>query len=429
MKNNPRFPISGVFALGAAALLPCLVYGYMFGRVVIVFDIFLLFAVGWMQPGRAGWLLHVLFTLISLASLLIGFNILPAYWTEYLDGLAKGEFEGGSLTMLAAVALFYALLPAVGRVSATRGQRLMAAAIFFLLLAVRLAVHGTNYSAALRTTAGTFALATVQTAVGRESSESREPASKDDFWFRIHHQGFHAADKILLFIMESWGERPEDLTAIARALSDRSGEVKIKSGFVRYRGSTIHGELRSLCGLLTKPSAMTEADYQSCVPRILANHGFQSHAIHGYLPTYYGRDLIWKRMGFETNYFSPTFPDSSFCPGAYRGVCDKVLIDKAFSLSDRPGRRFVYGLTLEGHEPVARSVDRGAHLRKIPANLLYQSKAQLVARRDIEVIHDLYVARAGEKSLVFIVGDHVPPSLKDVSPFDQGLVPYLMLYR
>lgn len=419
----------GVLALAAAALVPCAVYGYMFGRVVIVFDVFLLFALGWMQPGRAGWMLHVLFTLLSLAALLISFNILPAYWTEYLHGLAKGEFEGGSLTVLAAVAVFYALLPATGRVLATRRQRLVAAAIFFLLLAVRLAVHGTNYSAALRTTAGTFALATVQAAVGRESSDGREPASKDGFWFRIQDQEFQEADKILLFVVESWGERPEDLSAIVRALSDHGGEVKIKSGFVRYRGSTIHGELRSLCGVLTKPSAMTEADYRRCAPRILATKGFQSHALHGYLPTYYGRDLIWKRMGFEATYFSPAFPESSFCPGAYRGVCDKALIDKAFSLSDGPGRRFVYALTLEGHEPVARSVDQGAPLRKIPPNLFNQSKAQLVARRDIEAIHDLYVARAGEKSLVFIVGDHVPPSLKDVSPYDQELVPYLMLYR
>lgn len=401
----------------------------MFGRVVIVFDIFLLFALGWMQPGRAGWLLHVLFTLLSLASLLIGFNILPAYWAEYLYGLAKGEFEGGSLTMLAVIALFYALLPFIGRVSATRAERLMAASVFFVLLAVRVAVHGTNYSPALRTTAGTFALAAVQTATGREANQGREPASQDDFNPRLHDGEFQSADKILLFVMESWGERPEELAAIARALSDSGGGIKVVSGFVKYRGSTVHGELRSLCGLLTKPSAMTSADYQNCAPRLLAGRGFRSHALHGYLPTYYGRDLIWRRMGFDATYFSPAFPEARFCPGAYHGVCDKALVEKAFSLSDGDGRSFVYALTIEGHEPVARAAERPATLRKIAPDLYYHSKSQLVSRQVIEAIHDSYVARAGEKRVVFIVGDHVPPSLKDVSPYDQGLVPYLMFYR
>lgn len=412
-----------------AALVPCLAYSYLFGRVVFVFDILLLFSFGWMQGGRIGWVLHLGFVVILASSILIGFNILPNYWGEYVAGLLQGNFEGGSFMSLGLVGAGYVLLPFFGKVHAERRLRMMALGVFLVLLCIRLAIHGTSYSPALRTAIGTLAVAAKQAATARDELHENLPASPEVFNRRLIAGEFDDQSNLMLFILESWGERPEMLEDIVQRLMRIDPSVKIQHGYVNYRGSTIHGEIRSICGILSSPYQMTPESYKQCAPHLLTGKGYRSYAIHGYLPTYYGRDLIWRHMGFNESLFSNNFSEAEFCGGAYHGVCDKVIVDKAFSLLHEPGHKFIYALTLEGHEPVAREAMRKARNDPLFKGMPYDSNVQVVNRHLIAQIHSLYASQPGRGTSVFIVGDHVPPSLREVSEYAKGRVPYLRLYR
>jgi hypothetical protein len=430
MSSKLKFLLGdGRCVLLLAALVPCVAYSYLFGRVVFVFDILLLFALGWMQGGRTGWALHLAFVIVLAASILIGFNILPNYWGEYVAGLLHGNFEGGSFMSLGLVGLAYVLLPLFGRVRAGNRIRILAFGAFLVLLCIRLAIHGTSYSPALRTALGTFAVAAKQAVTAGVELHENQQASPEVFDRRLVRGEFDDQRNLMLFILESWGERPEMLVEIAHRLASLDPSIKIQHGYVSYRGSTIHGEIRSICGILSTPAQMTAESYQLCAPHVLARKGYRSYALHGYLPTYYGRDLIWKRMGFNQSLFSNSFSEAEFCGGAYHGVCDKVIVEKAFSLLREPGSKFIYALTLEGHEPVAREAMRKADKDMLFGDMSHDSNVQVVNRHLISQIHALYAAQPGTDTSVFIVGDHVPPSLREVSEYAKGKVPYLRLYR
>lgn len=416
-------------ALLLAAVVPCVAYSYLFSRAVFVFDILLLFTLGWMQGGARGWALHLAFVAFLVASILIGFNILPNYWGEYVAGLLHGDFQGGSFLTLGLIGMAYLLLPLLGKVQASHRVRLCVFTLFLLLLCVRVAIHGTSYSPSLRTAIGTFAVAAKQIATAHVELHENQPAQPEEFNQRITSGELDDQHTLMLFIMESWGERPKMLEEIALRLSRADPSIKLEYGFVGYRGSTIHGELRSICGVLSTPAQMKPENYRQCAPNYLASSGFRSYAIHGYLPTYYGRDLIWKKMGFDTSLFSKSFSADDFCGGAYQGVCDKVIVRRAFSLLQEPGRKFIYALTLEGHEPVARDAMRDAAQSKLFEGMSHDSNSQVVNRHSISQIHALYAAQAVPGTSVYIVGDHVPPSLKEVSEYASNRVPFLRLSR
>lgn len=269
--------------------------------------------------------------------------------------------------------------------------------------------------------------------------------------FRIHGrtglsmhddlQGQSRPARILSVAVESWGVvkgEPLADAAIIAPLRDRlRGRFEIHVEQHPYRGGTIAGELRELCGLLvTGVPSVPEVQRllgERCLPGQLRRLGYDTWAAHANVGRFYNRDLLYPALGFGETLFGPDLrAEVSPCPATlFEGPCDREVIRRALRwLSNRP-RGFAHTITLETHLPLqARApgemrCPEGVELQ--PALCLYINR--LASALD-EIGQSLAESAPGPE-VVYIYGDHAPPyasvALRD--RFDRTSVPAIRLIR
>jgi hypothetical protein len=234
--------------------------------------------------------------------------------------------------------------------------------------------------------------------------------------------------QVVLMLVESWGEQPQALSDIAGDIQ-REGFQIVKHGFTTYRGSTLSGEFRELCSRYIQPSdgLIDEMNSLKCAPQYMGDKGFQVIGFHGYKKTFYARAAFWTRFGIGNQTFGDDLLSQPHCPGPFAGVCDEALIqDGVNTLDVAKAPTFVYMLTLSSHEPVdpAALERRGAYFNDIPV----AHPTQIITRRAISsLVVDLKKRRSQECTLVYVAGDHQPPSASAKGGiFEPGKVPYLV---
>jgi phosphoglycerol transferase MdoB-like AlkP superfamily enzyme len=228
-------------------------------------------------------------------------------------------------------------------------------------------------------------------------------------------------------LVESWGETRDGLAAIAGEIQNR-GFQTVKYGFASYRGATLSGEFRELCAKYVQPSdgLLDEVANLHCAPRYLRDRGYQVMGVHGYQASFYARSTFWTRFGIDNQVFGDKFESQPTCPGPFPGVCDENLIRTSIDMLDNSAKpSFVYMLTLSSHEPLdPRALEaRAKHFNEIKV----VHPTQIVTRRAISALMVRLEARHGAAcTLVYIVGDHQPPSASARGNiFEPGKVPYV----
>ncbi len=235
-------------------------------------------------------------------------------------------------------------------------------------------------------------------------------------------------NKVVLMMVESWGETAHNLGLIKADLTQRRIEV-LESGFTDYDGATLQGEFREMCARFIETSDLT-FDHKvggNCAPHVFRSKNYDVIGLHGYAKGFNARYLIWKNLGFGEAYFEEEMSALKHCPGAFPGVCDTDLINHGMDLLAKREKAFLYLLTLSSHELVdpTMAIPDKRYLSDIPA----QSLAQIVARNALSAL----VAKldgGDDKTCVvaYVVGDHPPPSLTLTGALDgKRRVPYLVL--
>jgi hypothetical protein len=246
----------------------------------------------------------------------------------------------------------------------------------------------------------------------------------------------------VLILVESWGVSADQ--EIRQSLfqpyeSELGGRYEILRGSVPFRGPTVSGENRELCGRSGGQSVMagSVASFRNCLPEELRGLGFHTIAVHGYHGGFYHRKYWYPRVGFEEIWFalqleSTGLPD---CVGIFNGVCDAAVanwIGKRLRQPD-PGPRFVYWVTLNSHLPVPEPADLPTLVPCDTEASLARDPALCNWYRLILNVHQSIASLAshdGSRPVVYvIVGDHAPPfsdpNLR--AGFDQNSVPYVIL--
>ena len=233
--------------------------------------------------------------------------------------------------------------------------------------------------------------------------------------------------RVVLMLVESWGETQDALANIAGDIKSR-GFQSVKYGFVGYRGSTLSGEFRELCAKYVQPSdgLMGEMANLRCAPMYLHDKGFRVMGFHGYQASFYARSTFWARFGIDNQMFADQFKSQRKCPGPFPGVCDENLIQKSIDMLDDSAKpSFVYMLTLSSHEPLdpVTLESRGAYFNEV--KVIHPT--QIVTRRAVStLVSRLEARRNAACTLVYVVGDHQPPSASARGNlFEPGKVPYL----
>lgn len=251
---------------------------------------------------------------------------------------------------------------------------------------------------------------------------------------------------VVLVVVESLGAfvDPELNALQMQAFEELAGDPRFtvqSSGQVGFEGSTVPGELRELCGIrmLTvhpRPESLPVGD---CLPALMRDAGYATLAAHGFMGTFFSRNLWYPALGFDAIWFASDFSDRLPAPRrcgiAFHGICDasawQALVD--YLQRRRDQRNFVYWLTISTHLPVPAPGDGidVAICQAHPATRTDPDACHLLAWHHglFSRIVDSLQAGLPDDTTLILVGDHAPPFLDAGTRglFDPARVPYVVI--
>jgi hypothetical protein len=417
------------------AIAPSAAWSFVYGSVKIVADVLLIFAAILLAPRKLSWLILLAWTVVCAFALLIEWNIFPDAYGFYLYSLLKilGTTQG--LTTIAAITLMAAFVasgPSFGQ-RFPRHRVALACVAFYAVIAFAKLWPPTKPTMIDVRIPALRALQVISSDGSRAFAANAASAEADGTANRIVIEEFlsthvveRAPSRVLFVVLESWGEAPNALSEFVRQIEQISSRV-LTSGYREFRGSTLPGELRELCGATPSLSKITE-DLGDCLPARLARAGYVATAYHGYEGFFYMRDIVYPRLGFESSYFLSELRFLQQCDGAFAGVCDDVLVDYAIDAMFREERAFTYVLSLSAHEPASRSALGRPYAQRISIDdaLIMPTvlNRALIAHAIREVRER---SRPGESTWIYFAGDHNPPSQLEGTTLPRGKVPYLLV--
>ena len=413
-------------------LVPTLLWSLFFHIPVLCIDPLLLPAIEkrvsskFIVFGRLIWV--VIFAMILLKS----WNISPRTYLFYLHEALPftPKFVLGGLGITVILLIWFSLLPNISQ--KLGGWYAWTFAVGVIVFVVKIsAALGIVYAPTIRQHIASPLLANAHllfaAARANPNKTGTVAESPESTFYSFVKQQELLPSQVVLMLVESWGERHDTLAAMADDIRNQGFQIK-KFGFTSYRGSTLSGEFRELCSKYVQPSdgIMDEVQNMRCAPQYLFDKGYQTIGVHGYQGSFYARNTFWKRFGIKNKVFGDKLQSQPQCPGPFPAVCDENLIQFGIDmLNNSIDPVFLYILTISSHEPVdpAALNRRGKYFSELKVD----HSTQVVARRAISaLVAGLQDRRQSGCTLVYIVGDHQPPSASvqgDV--FEPEKVPYL----
>ena len=150
-----------------------------------------------------------------------------------------------------------------------------------------------------------------------------------------------------------------DLFQSRLASNLKSDRFSLKSGTSSYIGSTTGATSRELCGKWGDYLTYLGKGKHDCLPRRLAENGYETIAYHGRSYTMFERDRWYPAIGFQNLYFYDRLVKeygarlTGRCGTVFDGLCDRqiagVVKDELLKADAAP--KLVYWLTLNSHIP------------------------------------------------------------------------------
>jgi hypothetical protein len=246
-------------------------------------------------------------------------------------------------------------------------------------------------------------------------------------------QALAGRQDLWLVVVESMG-LPSDITLKQELLepfvgrTDLSVKYEIESGQLASVGSTIHGELRALCGGQLSRGLFDNGSHD-CLPQRLAAAGYSTHAVHANAAFMYGRDIWYPKIGFQT--YSAGGIESALSGDA--GKRWGTLLDGdtiawmsgITRIHDQPS--FTYLLTVSTHLP-AEPLPGSKPLANCLAKATEHACLHLA---NLRLVMNQLAAAARERNdtMILIIGDHPPPFVSpgSRSAFSATDVPWIKL--
>lgn len=186
-----------------------------------------------------------------------------------------------------------------------------------------------------------------------------------------------------------------------------------------YGGGTANTEFEVLTGLSTQFLPRGVIPYVEYVrkplealPAVLKKQGYETSAIHTYDNWFYGRNNVYKNLGFD-KFISKEFFDQPEYSGTYirdTELSKRILVE--MNKTDKPD--FIYAVSMQAHGPYPEE-GNPKNLIKVSGNLSLESKAILENYSNIisDVDQSLQLLIEGLKqssqpSIVVFFGDHLP---------------------
>lgn len=257
------------------------------------------------------------------------------------------------------------------------------------------------------------------------------PAGASSAWNDVPSIGDR--DRLLLVVVESWGSPLNG--EIERALLAPLRQIPttlFESGYTRFTGFTIDGELRELCALSPQHFNLrdVETGFENCLPKRLQAAGYKTAAMHGATSLMYDRRHWYPRAGFDDMTF---FEDKVWPRRCYSfpGACDLDMLPELKNFFSQSGKRFMYWLTLNTHAPYDVRDLRTDHFDCVAYGVGEDTESCRVLKLQADFFAGLaeQLRTDAMKGVeVIIVGDHSPKLMnleEKTKTFAPGLVPWV----
>lgn len=424
-----RHKIASTFAYVAWTVIPSVLWSAVFHNISVCLDPMFLSQVEARCPRWAALLLRSIWTMLLVIALLFAWNITPGSYAFYV----REALPFSPPSVLASIFICLILLTwfVLSRSpSNVEKPKHITLAIGVILLVFKfVSVAGLVDIGWVREYVRSPLIGLGRMIKDERHADSGHIQGEPRHTFSDYVQrNVFLPPKVVFMLVESWGERSEELNMISSEIGRTTVQV-MEAGHVPYEGSTLSGELRELCSVRVLPnSAFSAIERLHCAPETLRGRGYDTWAMHGYNGNFYARDSFWRRFGIAHMLFQSNLPSLKSCDGPFAGVCDDALIHEGIRILNRTGEHaptFLYLLTLSSHEPLPSTIKiSSSHFSTIP--VLHPT--QNVTRSALSVlISELEAEPTGPCTLAYVVGDHQPPSASSAGLFPAGFVPYLVL--
>lgn len=242
-------------------------------------------------------------------------------------------------------------------------------------------------------------------------------------------------DRLLLLVVESWGVPLDE--KIERALLAPLRQIPataFETGYTKFDGFTIDGELRELCRLSALHFNLrdVEAGFENCLPKRLQVAGYKTAAMHGATSLMYDRRHWYPRAGFDEMTF---FEDRGWPRRCYSfpGACDLDMLPELDKFFSQPGKRFMYWLTLNTHAPYDVRDLRADHFDCVAYGIGEDTESCRLLKLQADFFAGLAQQLRSDAMKgvdVIIVGDHAPKMMnieERTKNFSMNSVPWVRI--
>jgi len=213
-------------------------------------------------------------------------------------------------------------------------------------------------------------------------------------------------------VLTAAGLSADPIDPAFRALWAETGNTRVLSPV--FGGYTANAEFEVLCGFpVTADAVFFEGWLRRdvpCLPRLLADDGYQGIASHPNVAAFWNRVNAYRRIGFTTYWAKPDFQlddmnrnflgDTSY----YRQVLEKIS-----PMLDAGKPIFNYMLTIFGHLDYPLNEQRPAVIETTDGNKMVHDYANTMYYKSRELMAFLPVLRARDPdALIILFGDHLP---------------------
>ncbi len=265
-------------------------------------------------------------------------------------------------------------------------------------------------------------------------------SAREQSGFAINADG---SRHLVLIMVESLGvpynnpTMSDKLFAFYKRNPDITQRYDIHEGTSPYYNSTTAGEVRELCGRWGDYYELVDSKDSSCLPAIMAQKGYDTHAMHSFKAPFFKRETWYPNIGFQSQEFSNDLKEkgAASCAGVFPGACDRDIPKQlAAHLKNADKPQFLYWLTLNAHLPVpsdkSLEVDNCEKVSPFLAENFPMICRQFAIFDAVDkaLVKEI-TAKDFPKSDILIVGDHMPPYFDrhHRTQFDPERVPWLYL--
>ncbi|MDE7052128.1 MAG: sulfatase-like hydrolase/transferase [Lachnospiraceae bacterium] len=183
---------------------------------------------------------------------------------------------------------------------------------------------------------------------------------------------------------------------------------------------TVNTEFEVLTGIRQHDFGVCEYPYKTILKSVasesichdLAKLGYKSHSVHNNDATFYGRNIVFSSLGFDT--FTPVEYMNGITENDNGWANDDILVDEIIkTLNSTKGADFTFGITVQSHGKYDVATDKKYPLEisGAPEGMeeQYTYYVNQIAEVD-QMIGDLIekLSKRDEKTLLVLYGDHLP---------------------